>query len=695
MKKTLIIIMLFVSIKAVGQITAASYTNKGATVPFINASSYKLNGVTQTFSQWITSSNNIYYNSGNVGIATTTPAYSLDVNGIINSNYLFVSQNIGIGNTLPTYKLDVTGSINGSSYYLNGVSFPFTNWNTAYGWGNHAGLYKSIGDSINLSGFATNYKFNQKQDLLISGTNIKTINSTSLLGSGNISINSSQWVTSGNYIYYNVGAVGITSNTSPLPNFYIRANEPIIELKSPSSTEYYMSVNSSNIFEFSNAVANQKFRFTGLVGIKKNPTYNLDVSGDINADSIFINGSKVRSSQWGNNGNKIYYNTDNVGVGNSDPSYKLDVNGSINGVSYYMNGVSFQFSDWNTAYSWGNHAGLYKGIGDSINLSGFATNYALKFKSYWIKDTYGVSYLNGNVGIGAQSNNFSALNIYKSNISNILISNQYQDFDIGVDAISSYINSFSGPTSKPFDIYNGGTITARFSDNNRLGVATSNPLYTLDVIGTTRFGTSSNYTSTESDGTLVFTGDATVYKDAIVNFIYSGGTGEAKLDTYIGGVKQLKFLTNDLVYLSNTEAPHDWDEASAIELHLHWMVKNALIAGDKVRWQLEYAVANIVANGNTNTLFCDPANPTVFGSRTVTVEYTAPVGGIPAGTHLYTTFETVTPTDFKIGAGFIGTLTRIAKTAGGTDPTTGSIFASNVGIHYKANTIGSRTASAK
>ena len=90
-----------------------------------------------------------------------------------------------------------------------------------------------------------------------------------------------------------------------------------------------------------NGSSNAIYYNSGNVGIGTDaPTSRLDVSGGLNVtngaiitNSIRLSGNNLgttnNSLRWDSSGNRIFYNTDNVGIGTTNPSEKLDVNGTI------------------------------------------------------------------------------------------------------------------------------------------------------------------------------------------------------------------------------------------------------------------------------------------------------------------------------------------------------------------------------
>ena len=80
----------------VGALTATSISGDGSGITNIQASSI-VGGESQP---WATSGNDLYYNTGNIGINTSSPAFALDVNGAVNVGALTTTSVSGDGSGL-------------------------------------------------------------------------------------------------------------------------------------------------------------------------------------------------------------------------------------------------------------------------------------------------------------------------------------------------------------------------------------------------------------------------------------------------------------------------------------------------------------------------------------------------------------------------------------------------------------------
>lgn len=71
-------------------------------------------------------------------------------------------------------------------------------------------------------------------------------------------------------------------------------------------------------------------RATGNVGIHNAaPTYELDVTGSVNAQNLLINGTPIQEGIWTESGSHAYRASGYVGINTSNPSEQLDIDGGV------------------------------------------------------------------------------------------------------------------------------------------------------------------------------------------------------------------------------------------------------------------------------------------------------------------------------------------------------------------------------
>lgn len=260
---------------------------------------------------------------------------------------------------------------------------------------------------------------------------------------------------------------------------------------------------------------------------------------------------------------------------------------------------------------------------------------------------------------------------------------------IAPNAAAIKTGNVSGATiNKQLDL---GTAISTFADTTDCTGANTGSIQTLGGIygakvgwfaGGGHFGGATDYSNFESDGTLVFNGAATVWKD-IQYSISSGKVGAANVptwSTFISPMSEYTFAVNDTIDLGSQEIIHEYKEGTDLTPHIHWVLNGA--AGGtarKIQWQIDYT-------------WCVPGSST-WTTSSKTVEITTAASAADK-THYLSNFPVISGTGVTIGTQLKIKLTRIAKSAGGSDPT-GNPFVLQVGVHVECDTTGSRTISSK
>lgn len=174
--------------------------------------------------------------------------------------------------------------------------------------------------------------------------------------------------------------------------------------------------------------------------------------------------------------------------------------------------------------------------------------------------------------------------------------------------------------------------------------------------------------------------DTAVYREASVpsTALQTGGTlpGMVELTDNAGagtGVYLLGFADGEEGSAAIT-IPPDYEEGTDITFRVFWAGNDAPSGTDNVKWNLHYSVI-----GHEETV---PAAATLSVETAYDTQYEL----------MRSTFAAITGTTFSVGDQVVFTLER--DTAAG-DAYAGEALVSTVGFTYEADTIGSRTETAK
>ena len=226
---------------------------------------------------------------------------------------------------------------------VDNTIFNFRNGNIAVGtFSNPAYRIDLVGD-INITG---NYRVNstiyKPANAVLADTatvatklaTIRTIAGADFDGTANINID---------YFNLNNKPIILLPTTS---NLQVGTSYNLIVGSVASGTIERLSVGGNirttgNITAETNLTVTGTSTLTGRVGIGKAPhaTYACDVNGTINATSVLVGGNPVSGSKWttATDTTRIYYNTGNVGIGNTNPTGTLCLgNSAVSGSDGFL-----------------------------------------------------------------------------------------------------------------------------------------------------------------------------------------------------------------------------------------------------------------------------------------------------------------------------------------------------------------------
>jgi hypothetical protein len=207
-----------------------------------------------------------------------------------------------------------------------------------------------------------------------------------------------------------------------------------------------------------------------------------------------------------------------------------------------------------------------------------------------------------------------------------------------------------------------------------VGVGTTVPAATLDVSGNAHIGSSTSYASIDTDGTLSFVGNATVYDDLQVTLNSATALSAPTITTKYGS--RLYTFSDEAVNEDQlpftAQLPHGYKVGSPIEAHVHYTGEDNTSCN--FVWGLEYRWTNY---GSPVLATSDIA--VVVSSNNAVTDY-----------HNIADFPSITIATRDISSIVTGTLYRNSTNAMDTCNAK-SAYLLAFDIHYEIDQAGSRT----